>query len=159
MGPSLVDQHAHQAIHDAARFEMEAGTELLHTSVSRQDSMTALRLARELADGWHQRVLAHADAEEQDMFPQVVAAFPASEAMVAALIRDHEVMRLLVEEVRQELDRESEVTPAVLGRFTALLHVQRLHSSLEELSFLPRITEGALDARALGEASTLWPDA
>ena len=160
MGPSLVDQLAHRDIHEAARADMETGTQLLYTSLSGEDAATALRIARELARGWRQRVLAHADAEEQDVFPEVLARLPQYETTVAALIRDHALMRLLVDEIEQELEREGPITPDVLGRFTTLLHVQRLHSAFEEESFLPEIS-GALKsaAKPLGEARTAWPNA
>lgn len=139
MGPSLADKNAHHDIHDAAHTEMEAGTEVLLMSVSSGDDRTALRVAFALTDGWRQRVLAHADAEEEDLFPQVLARFPAQAAAVAALRRDHELLRLLVGEVRQVLEREGKVTPSVLSRFSALLHLQRLHSDFEEQRFLPEI--------------------
>ena len=160
MGPSLVDRHAHHDIHDAARADVEAGTELLHASLGSQDNATTVRLARELANGWRQRVLAHADAEEQDVFPQVVEHLPEQRAAVAALIRDHQLMRLLVAEVEQELLRKERVTRAVLDRFAALLHVQRLHSVFEEENFLPQISGALSPARQRSkEGPKPWPNA
>ncbi len=147
MGPSLVDRHAHHDIHDAARAEMEAGTELLQASSGSRDPETALRLARELARGWRQRVLSHADAEEQDVFPAVLERLPSQRATVAALVRDHGLMRLLVDEVEEELAQAGQVTQAALDRFTALLHVQRLHSAFEEETFLGQVS-GALTRRS-----------
>ena len=126
---------------------METGAELLRVSRSKQDPHTTLRLARELASGWRQRVLAHADVEEQDLFPLVVDRLPEQRDTVAALIRDHEMMRLLVDEIDGELDHEGQVTSSVLDRFTALLHVQRLHSAFEEETFLPQVS-GALSGAA-----------
>ncbi len=143
MGPSLVDLHAHRDIHDAARTEMEVGTELLQASLSGQGGTTALRLAQELLSGWRQRVLAHAEAEEQDVFPLVLERLPEQRDAVAALIRDHELMRLLVDETERDLAREGRVTGPLLERFTALLHIQRLHALSEEETFLPQV-QGAL---------------
>ena len=143
MGPSLLDRHAHHDIHDAARAEMELGTQILFESAGGEDAATALRLARELALGWRLRVLAHADAEEQDLFPQVQKLLPGLSDQVVAAMRDHELMRLLLGEVEQELDREGRVTQGVLERLQALLQIQRLHSLFEEETFLPELS-GAL---------------
>jgi len=126
---------------------MEVGTELLRASWSSQEPHTTLRLARELANGWRRRVLSHAEAEEQDVFPRVIERLPELRPVVTALIRDHELMRLLVDEAERELGREGQVTAAVMDRFTALLHVQRLHSAFEEETFLPQVS-GSLTREA-----------
>jgi hemerythrin-like domain-containing protein len=118
---------------------MQDGMGLLLARIDNADDHTALRLARALADGWRLRVIAHADAEEQDLFPVVLERFPAHRATVAALLRDHQLMRLLLDEAEREMDCEGRVTSSALGRFTALLHLQRLHSILEEQALLPKI--------------------
>jgi hypothetical protein len=137
---------------------MEVGTQLVHTSLS-QDPQTAFGLAGALVDGWRQRVLAHADVEEQDLFPVVVDRLPELRENVAALIRDHEMMRLLVAEIEQELDRARQVMPDVLDRLTTLLHVQRLHSAFEEETVLSRVS-GVLTgfAQPSEGAAKSWPN-
>ena len=119
---------------------MELGTKLLFESSGGEDAATALRLARELVLGWRLRVLAHADAEEQDLFRQVLKLLPGLSDQVVAAMRDHELMRLLLGEVEQELDREGRVTQGVLQRLSALQELQRLHSLFEEETFLPELS-------------------
>jgi hemerythrin superfamily protein len=146
MGPSLADGEVHGDIHSAARSEMEAGMELLCTAVHQLEEATSLWIARALAEGWRQRVLTHAQAEEEDLFPLVAARYPDHAATLAALTRDHELMRLLLEEAERELDVQGKVTPGALDRFSALLHLQRQHSSYEEQSLLEHISAAALRA-------------
>ena len=160
MGPSLVDPHAHQDIHDAARAEMEFGTEILLMSLRGQDAATSMRLAAELLCAWRERVLTHADAEEKDVFPQVLGALPELASEVAALVRDHDLLRHLVDETEQELAREGSVTGAVLGRLQALLHIQRLHALYEEETFLPQVSDVLAQAKRPSEGATEhWPNA
>ncbi len=132
MGPSLADVVAHYDLHDAAHAEIENGMDLLFASLGQEDRGTPLPIASAMVDGWEQRVLAHADAEEQNLFPPVLDRFPEHAASIAALTRDHSLMRILVDELKRELGSKGKVTSAALEHGLPARHVRGGERSLRK---------------------------
>ncbi|KYD31345.1 hemerythrin domain-containing protein [Parageobacillus toebii] len=129
-GPSLKKLEAHRSIHEGAFAEAKHLTELLEKLYNdgRQEHLG--EVADALVEHWEKRVIAHAQAEEEGFYQEKVEEDHNLFEKVAMLKRDHDLMRYLIEEVKQLLAQR--IDKEVLTRFHALLHINRMHSDDEE---------------------------
>ncbi|QSO45577.1 hemerythrin domain-containing protein [Alicyclobacillus mengziensis] len=130
-GPALRHLESHHAIHEYARQEAEAMTALLERAVERQETGLAVQIAYVLIEHWETRTLCHAASEEQGLYPEIVRLEPDKESVVHTLTRDHELMRMAVEEIKELLHNDEPIVEAV-RRFHLLLWVENMHSRDEE---------------------------
>lgn len=143
VGPSLMQMDAHREIHEAVALELREATEALREALRTGREQLALQLAHALLTTWRTRVLAHADAEEEELYQWVLQRHPKMQEKIAALARDHALLRRMTAEASGKL--KEEVTPEILAYLDALLLIQRYHSEDEEQSLSP-ILEGSKSA-------------
>jgi len=91
----------------------------------------ALELAYVVVEHWETRTLRHADSEEEGLYQEIKKEQPELKDDIVALTRDHDILRLLVEEIKDILAQGS-VTNDALQKFQALIHVNLLHNQKEE---------------------------
>jgi hypothetical protein len=129
-GPSLKKLEAHRSIHDGAFTEAKHLTELLEKLYNdgRQEHLG--EVADALVEHWEKRVIAHAQAEEEGFYQEKVEEDSSLFEKVAMLKRDHDLMRYLIEEIKQSLPKG--INQDVFTRFHALLLINRIHSDDEE---------------------------
>lgn len=130
-GPSLRQLHAHHAIHQGGLSGAVAKTEEVEELLEMKEAEVARQAADHLIEYWETRILSHADAEEDGFYQEMIAKNPDLEAPVIRLKRDHELLRIIVQDVKALLAEEG-LTPAVLHQFHALLVVNAIHSRDEE---------------------------
>ncbi len=130
-GPSLRQLHAHRSIHEGAYVEARDGLELLEKLRRFGRGEQAREAANLLVEHWETRTLAHAQAEEEGFYQEQAAQKPELAETVTMLRRDHALMRILVDEIKQILPAEG-VTEAVVDRFKALMLIVSIHSREEE---------------------------
>lgn len=130
-GPGLSQQETHHAIHQAAFSEAERLTRLLRTSDFDESPGQVMAMADVLIEHWETRTLAHAQAEEEGLYREVVRVRPECESVVGKLTRDHDILRQMLAEVQGILSNKG-WTDGIVQRFEAMLLVNSIHSRDEE---------------------------
>ncbi|HLR63104.1 MAG TPA: hemerythrin domain-containing protein [Lentibacillus sp.] len=134
-GPALKHVDSHSAIHEAALNEAIELTNMLDTLHQKNEKEKALELAYVLIEQWETRTLAHADAEEKGLYKDLVEEDPEVKDDIVALTRDHNLLRLIVDEIKEELP-ETGINDAIIQRFQSLIIVDELHNK-KEMEVLP----------------------
>ncbi|SDZ43036.1 Hemerythrin HHE cation binding domain-containing protein [Evansella caseinilytica] len=134
-GPALRKLHSHKSIHDGAVTEGRDIMTLLEDVYKKKQEKHAKIAAAALIEHWETRILAHADAEEEGLYLDIKKQRPDLQETITKLIRDHELIRILVKETKTMLD-DSSVTEEVIDRFKAVYVLVQLHSREEE-NYLP----------------------
>lgn len=130
-GPALKHAHSHAAIHEAAYIEAKELTDLLEKVLNDGKNDKALELAYVVVEHWETRTLRHANSEEEGLYKEMKEAQPELKDDIIALTRDHDILRLLIEEIKGLL-ASGTVDDEVLQRFQALTLVNLLHNQKEE---------------------------
>ena len=91
--------------------------------------------ADHLLEYWETRIIAHADAEEDGFYQEMVGVHPELERAVIQLTRDHDLMRTMAKDIKRML-AEDGLTPDVMQQFEALIVVDDIHSRDEERMLL-----------------------
>ncbi|MDQ0339087.1 hemerythrin superfamily protein [Caldalkalibacillus uzonensis] len=134
-GPALEQLHAHRSIHDGTLAEAKNLTQLLEQLYAEKRIKHSQEVADALLEHWETRALAHAQAEEEGFYPERVKQKPELAETVSMLKRDHDLMRILVDEIKTMMSQEG-ASEEVLVRFKALLLINRIHSRDEERRLL-----------------------
>src|SRR5699024_666563 len=134
-GPALKHDDSHSAIHEAALNEAIELTNMLDTLHQKNEKEKALELAYVLIEQWETRTLAHADAEEKGLYKDLVEEDPEVKDDIVALTRDHNLLRLIVDEIKEKLP-ETGINDAIIQRFQSLIIVDELHNK-KEMEVLP----------------------
>lgn len=130
-GPALKQAHSHAAIHEAAYLEAKELTDILQKVVEDEKLDKALELAYVVVEHWETRTLRHATSEEEGLYKEIAQEKPELKDDIVALTRDHDILRLLVGEIKNILNK-GKVTDEVIQRFRALALVNLLHNQKEE---------------------------
>ncbi|TRM11882.1 hypothetical protein FH966_09405 [Lentibacillus cibarius] len=130
-GPALRKADSHASIHEAALQEARELTNVYANLLKSGDTADALETAFILLEHWETRTLAHADAEEKGLYKEISEQSPEKHDHIVALTRDHDLMRLLAQELNSILERDG-ATYHALQRFQALILVDELHNQEEE---------------------------
>ncbi|MCK8489370.1 hemerythrin domain-containing protein [Paenibacillus sp. MBLB2552] len=131
VGPSLRQRHAHQAIHAGGLAGALSKTEEVEGLFASGDLEMADQATEELLEYWESRILSHADAEEDGFYQEVVEKYSALQETVLQLKRDHELMRIVVKNIRH-LRETSGFSKVILHKLYALLEINEIHSQEEE---------------------------
>jgi hypothetical protein len=129
-GPSLRQLHAHRSIHDGAFAEAKRLTELLEKLYSDGRKEHILEVADALVEHWEKRIIAHAEAEEEGFYKEKIEQDPSLFEKITMLKRDHDIIRILVAEIKSLLQEPT--NQEMLARFHALLLINHIHSREEE---------------------------
>ncbi|MFC3040631.1 hemerythrin domain-containing protein [Virgibacillus xinjiangensis] len=130
-GPGLKHVDSHSAIHEAALTEAMELNELLERLLLDDRKEQALEVAYVGVEHWETRTLRHAKEEEEGLYRELLEEYPEMKDQITALTRDHELLGLLIEEIKELLDTEG-ASAEVLTRFQSLVHVDLLHNQAEE---------------------------
>lgn len=130
-GPSLRQKHAHHAIHEGGLSGAVAKTEEVEELLHMKEFEVARQAADHLIEYWETRIISHADAEEDGFYQEMAEQNPQLQEAVVRLARDHELLRIIVKDVKALLAQEG-LTPEVLHQFHTLLTVNAIHSRDEE---------------------------
>ncbi|GAB3060226.1 hypothetical protein [Virgibacillus ainsalahensis] len=130
-GPGLKHVDSHSAIHEAALNEAKELNVILTHLLKDEEQEKALEVAYVAVEHWETRTLRHAASEEEGLYKELVEEKPELKENVIALTRDHNLMRMLVKEIKDMLDSNG-FSESVLQRFQALVLVDLLHNEEEE---------------------------
>ncbi|WP_153721431.1 hemerythrin domain-containing protein [Sporosarcina cascadiensis] len=131
-GPALRQLHSHRAIHEGGLSGAIMKTEDLVEYLQQGDQQMAGRACDELLDYWKTRVISHADAEEEGLYKEILNENPELEKDIIQLTRDHDLMRLAVQDIDTLREEDSAITPEIMQKFYGLMVINELHSREEE---------------------------
>ncbi|GAA0611341.1 hypothetical protein GCM10009001_30730 [Virgibacillus siamensis] len=134
-GPALRKVDSHSAIHEAALNEAVELTELLSKLLKGDHTEKAEEMAYVLIEQWESRILQHADSEEEGLYKEIVDEKPELRDDIVALTRDHNLLRILVNEIKETL-KERNINQSVLQQFQSLIIIDELHNQ-KEMEVLP----------------------
>ena len=130
-GPALRQLSSHQSIHDGYYTEGRDLTELLVSLFNEQRLDDCREVSKALVEHWETRMIAHADAEEEGFYLEVMGKYPELETQLTKLVRDHELLRLVVADVKECIQQEG-MTLRVIDLFKGILLLVEIHSREEE---------------------------
>lgn len=130
-GPSLRQLHAHHAIHEGALSGAVTKTEEVEDLLRAKEYEVAHQAADHLLEYWETRIISHADAEEEGFYQEMIDQKPELKQTVADLTRDHDILRIIVADIKILLAEEG-LSYEVMKQFLALLVVNAIHSRDEE---------------------------
>lgn len=134
-GPALKQIDSHTAIHEAALNEAAELTNLLDQLIKDDQGVKALELSYVIIEQWETRTLRHAESEEEGLYKELVEERPELKSDIIELTRDHNLLRLLLDEIKDVLKKEK-ISDSVVQRFQALIIVDELHNR-KEMEVLP----------------------
>jgi hemerythrin-like domain-containing protein len=130
-GPGLRHVDSHSSIHEAALNEANELNEILTKLLEANETDKALQVAYVAVEHWETRTLKHAEEEENGLYKELLKASPDLKEDIFRLTRDHDVLRLLIKEIKELLDKEG-MNKIVLQKFYSLVHVDLIHNATEE---------------------------
>lgn len=131
-GPALRQLHSHRAIHEGGLSGAVMKTEDLVGFLEQGEQEMVNQACDDLIDYWKTRVISHADAEEEGFYKQILAENPELEREIIQLTRDHDLMRLVVQDIEALREKDPQVTPEIMQKFYSLMVINELHSREEE---------------------------
>ncbi|MEV9639850.1 hemerythrin domain-containing protein [Mammaliicoccus sciuri] len=131
-GPALRQLHSHRAIHEGGLSGAVMKTEDLVGFLEQGEQEMVNQACDDLIDYWKTRVISHADAEEEGFYKQILAENPELEREIIQLTRDHDLMRLVVQDIEALREKDPQVTPEIMQKFYGLMVINELHSREEE---------------------------
>ncbi|KAA6451955.1 hemerythrin domain-containing protein [Bacillus swezeyi] len=134
-GPSLNKLAAHRSIHDGAVTEGRDLMEVLERVYGEKHKKHAIIAARALLDHWETRTISHADSEEEGLYKRKLEENPDISHTLSMLKRDHDLLRILVKEIKERLDEQG-VNDDVIDRFKAIYVLVQIHNRDEEAYLL-----------------------
>ncbi|SDE85229.1 hypothetical protein SAMN04488126_1254 [Bhargavaea beijingensis] len=134
-GPALKQLHAHHAIHQGALTGAIQKTDEVKRLLKAGEDEVAKMAADHLLEYWETRIIAHADAEEDGFYQEMVGLHPELEPAVTQLTRDHDLLRTIATDIKKMLSNHG-LTQDVIQQFEALIVVNDIHSRDEERMLL-----------------------
>ncbi|WP_042375394.1 hemerythrin domain-containing protein [Neobacillus jeddahensis] len=149
-GPSLRKQDAHTAIHDSALNEAKELRFILHKCLTEGQREKALKVAEVTIEHWESRTLQHASSEEEGLYQEMVQEHPQLHPIVLQLIRDHDLMRRIVEQMKNLLINDH-IDERMISLLDSLIIVDSIHNEDEMNKLLSFNEDYTLEIMEKGE--------
>lgn len=135
-GPALRKLAAHRSIHDGAYAEARDLTDVTAKLFEDERKEDCLKAAEALIEYIESRIIAHADAEEEGLYLEVQEENPELIKEIHMLTRDHDLLRIILNKIKEQLKETNEVTRTMIHQFYSILIVNEIHSRSEEEKLL-----------------------
>lgn len=129
-GPSLKKTDAHSSIHEAALNEARDLRELYRQCLEKEEKEKGLHVAEVIIEHWETRTLAHAESEETGLYKEMVEENPNLQETVIQLTRDHDLMRNVVEQMK-ELLAKKQVDEEFMRLLDGMIVIDEIHNEDE----------------------------
>ena len=129
-GPSLKREDSHSSIHEAALNEAKELKDLFRQCLKDDKREQALQVAEVAVEHWETRTLKHAEAEEEGLYQEMVKENPGLKRLVTQLTRDHDLMRRVVERMKDML-LSGKVDERMAVHMETLILVDEIHNEDE----------------------------
>lgn len=134
-GPGLEHVDSHSAIHEAALHDAMELNDILEALLKNKEYEKGLKTAYVAVEHWEARILQHAKSEEEGLYKDIVEKSPELENSIIRLMRDHDLLRIIIKSIKELLDKEG-FNNKILQQFHALVIVDEIHNE-EEMKVLP----------------------
>ncbi|HLS07058.1 MAG TPA: hemerythrin domain-containing protein [Bacillota bacterium] len=131
-GPALRELRSHRSIHEGAHAEAKELTEMIVRLLADKRMEDSQKVAKLLIEYWETRIIAHADAEDEGFYQELLRKKPQLKKDIYMLMRDHELFRLMIEQIKREFSQKEAVTESIIQQFQSLLVINHLHHQGEE---------------------------
>ncbi|WP_231507807.1 hemerythrin domain-containing protein [Bacillus sp. UNC41MFS5] len=121
---------AHSSIHDAALNEAIELRALFQKCLEDGDREKALQVIEVTIEHWESRTLKHAEAEEDGLYKDIVEANPDMLTTVIQLTRDHDLMRRIVDNLKNLLQTD-EPNQRMVTLLDSLVIIDQIHNEDE----------------------------
>lgn len=130
-GPSLRKRQPHHSIHKGIYTEARNLTKLLKKLYAEERETPLREIADALVEHWETRTFAHAASEEEGLFAEKLKSRPELKELICKLKRDHQLLHLIVHQVKEKIAAEG-ITEETITYFETLLVLFRIHNQEEE---------------------------
>jgi len=134
-GPSLHKLDAHRSIHNGVITE---GRDLLELLLKVQNEKLEnyeehMKITADaLIEHWKTRLIAHADSEEEGFYEEKLKQNPKLTEPLTKLKRDHDLFRIIITDIREEITKEKKITQDIIDRFKTIYVLAQIHNKEEE---------------------------
>lgn len=135
-GPSLKKPDAHSSIHEAALNEAKELRDIFQRCLEDGQKEKALQVAEIIIEHWETRTLKHAESEEEGLYKEMVMENPELKDLVIQLTRDHDIMRRIVQQMKEMLQKK-EVSEEFTSLMDGVILVDLIHNEDEMNKLLP----------------------
>ncbi|WP_257209470.1 hypothetical protein [Bacillus toyonensis] len=129
-GPSLKKRDAHSSIHEAALNEARELREIFYKYLHENQKEKAVQIAEIIIEHWESRTLKHAESEEEGLYKEIVKENQEMEKTVIQLTRDHDLMRRIVEGMKERLQTK-EPDERIIMLIDSLIIIDEIHNEDE----------------------------
>lgn len=136
-GPALKQLTSHRSIHDAGQAQARALTEDVMQLFEGEQTEDCLQAANILVQHWEEKIIAHADAEDETFFQELLASEEIPDQHVYMMMRDHDLFRKITTHIKESLKQQQKVTMNHIYEFNTLLILNAFHHEGEEEYLFP----------------------
>jgi len=131
-GPALRQLTSHRAIHDAGQAQAQELTEIVQQLFQENRKEDCLKAAKVLVEHWEEKVIAHADAEDEGLYKELLQEGKIPKKDIYMLMRDHDLFRKIVAYCKKQLNDQNKVTEENIAQLSSLLVINHFHHQGEE---------------------------
>lgn len=134
VGPALRKKDSHKAIHDANLGVAEERVDTMKHLLNKQEHETLVEDMYEFIEYVEGRIITHTDSEEEDegLYTETVKNNPDLHDKIQHLIRDHDLMRIIIDLMKKELENDEIDFQKLVDYSSAITLVNEIHSRDEE---------------------------
>jgi len=136
-GPALRQFASHQAIHDAAQAQAREFTEITSALYKAGEKEECLKAAKELLRHWEEKIIAHADSEDNGLFVELLEEGNIEHKHIHMLMRDHDLFRQIASYIKSLIEDHHKVTTEMIHAFQTLVVLNDFHHRGEETYLFP----------------------
>ena len=136
-GPALRQKTAHRSIHDAGQAQARELTEMTVQLFNEKREKDCLKTAKVLVEHWENKIIAHADAEDEGFYQELLEENNIPKKDLYMLMRDHDLFRQITQHIKEKLNKQNKVTQENIDEFNSLLVINHFHHMGEENTLFP----------------------
>lgn len=136
-GPALRQLTAHRSIHDAGQSQARELTEMLIQLFKEEREEDCLKTAKVLIEHWEEKIIAHADAEDEGFYQELLEEGNIPKKNLYMLMRDHDLFRQIVKQIKEKIAQQNKVTEENIYELYSLLVINDFHHKGEENTLFP----------------------
>src|SRR5690625_730236 len=120
-GPALRQLAAHRSIHDAGQAQARELMEMTIQLFKEEREEDCLKTTKVLLEHWEDKIIAHADAEDEGFYQELVDEGKIPKKDLYMLMRDHDLFRQIVKHIKEKINEKNEVTQENIYELYSLL--------------------------------------